>query len=152
MDGLYPMGGVVADALLMAPLLRRAVNWLGVRRASSASIIQMFADGFKVQLSLLRGNSTRGMSFIQRPHGDILFSHLRKLFPESSPRSLEPNTHSTIIVGSSGIRLDIPFPAQVHHPTVPQPVASSISLEKRVIFFGISFPRYLPFSIICCFF
>ena len=74
MDGLYPMGGVVADALLMAPLLRRAVNWLGVRRASSASIIQMFADGFKVQLSLLRGNSTRGMSFVQRPHGDILLS------------------------------------------------------------------------------
>lgn len=48
MDGLCPMGGVVADALLKAPLMRRAVNWMGVRRASSASIVQMFKDGFKV--------------------------------------------------------------------------------------------------------
>lgn len=46
--GMYPIGGVVADALLKAPLLRRAVNWLGVRRASSASIVKMFAQGFKV--------------------------------------------------------------------------------------------------------
>lgn len=46
--GLYPMGGVVADALLVAPLLRRAVNWLGVRRACSENIVQMFVDGFKV--------------------------------------------------------------------------------------------------------
>lgn len=48
MQGLYPMGGVVADALLKAPLLRRAVNWMGVRPASSATIVQMFADGLKV--------------------------------------------------------------------------------------------------------
>ena len=51
MEGVNPMGGVVADALLKAPLLRRAVNWMGVRRASTASIVQMFADGLNVRLA-----------------------------------------------------------------------------------------------------
>eukprot|EP00752_Nemacystus_decipiens_P008243 g7370.t1 len=46
-DGLSSIGGVVANALLMTPLLRRAVNWLGVRRASSAGIVQMFKDGIQ---------------------------------------------------------------------------------------------------------
>lgn len=46
---MNPMGGVVADVLLRLPLLRRAVNWMGVRRASKASIVQMFDDGLKVK-------------------------------------------------------------------------------------------------------
>ena len=52
------MGGVVADALLRAPLLRRAVNWLGVRRASTRSIVQMFADGLKVNHRMWRVRDT----------------------------------------------------------------------------------------------
>eukprot|EP00752_Nemacystus_decipiens_P017201 g15410.t1 len=47
MEAANPLGGVVASALLMTPLLRRAVNWLGVRKASTRSIVQMFADGLK---------------------------------------------------------------------------------------------------------
>lgn len=46
---LHPIGGVVADALLWAPVLRRLVNWVGARRASTESITKMFADGFKVR-------------------------------------------------------------------------------------------------------
>ena len=58
-DGLCPIGGVVSDALLKLPLLRRAVTWMGVRRASSASIVKMFAEGFKVCSNLMQGDSRR---------------------------------------------------------------------------------------------
>ena len=46
--GVWPVSAVVASALLSTPVLRDAINVLGVRKAGTASILQMFADGFKV--------------------------------------------------------------------------------------------------------
>eukprot|EP00904_Undaria_pinnatifida_P007772 jgi/Undpi1/4124/HiC_scaffold_16.g07491.m1 len=45
--GVWPVSAVVASALLSTPVLRDAINVLGVRKAGTASILQMFADGFK---------------------------------------------------------------------------------------------------------
>lgn len=44
------MSGVVASALMNTPLLRDAVNILGVREAGTASIMRMFDDGFQVNI------------------------------------------------------------------------------------------------------
>ena len=46
--GVWPVSAVVASALLSTPVLRNAINVLGVREAGTASILRMFADGFKV--------------------------------------------------------------------------------------------------------
>ena len=48
--GVWPMSGVVASALMNTPVLRDAVNILGVREAGTASILKMFADGFQVKM------------------------------------------------------------------------------------------------------
>lgn len=48
--GVWPMSAVVASALLRTPVLRDAINVLGVRKAGTNSILQMFADGFKVNV------------------------------------------------------------------------------------------------------
>eukprot|EP00904_Undaria_pinnatifida_P001777 jgi/Undpi1/115/HiC_scaffold_1.g00115.m1 len=45
--GVWPVSAVVASALLSTPVLRNAINVLGVREAGTASILRMFADGFK---------------------------------------------------------------------------------------------------------
>ena len=46
--GVWPMSGVVASALMATPVVRHAVNILGVREAGTRSIMKMFADGFQV--------------------------------------------------------------------------------------------------------
>ena len=46
--GVWPVSAVVASALLSTPVLRDAINVLGVREAGTASILKMFADGFRV--------------------------------------------------------------------------------------------------------
>lgn len=46
--GAYPIRGMVADALLTAPVLRLLVDWVGVRRVGFASVLGMFADGHEV--------------------------------------------------------------------------------------------------------
>lgn len=48
--GVWPMSGVVASALMNTPVLRDAVNILGVREAGTASIMKMFEDGFQVNM------------------------------------------------------------------------------------------------------
>eukprot|EP00904_Undaria_pinnatifida_P003242 jgi/Undpi1/12919/HiC_scaffold_7.g02585.m1 len=47
LPGLWPFSGVVATALMWTPFLRHCINFLGVREAGTASILQMFADGYK---------------------------------------------------------------------------------------------------------
>ena len=44
------MSGVVASALMSTPVLRDAVNILGVREAGTDSIMRMFKDGFQVNM------------------------------------------------------------------------------------------------------
>ena len=50
--GVWPMSGVVASALMATPVVRHAVNILGVREAGTRSIMKMFADGFRVNTML----------------------------------------------------------------------------------------------------
>ena len=50
--GVWPMSGVVASALMATPVVRHAVNILGVREAGTRSIMKMFADGFQVNTTL----------------------------------------------------------------------------------------------------
>ena len=50
--GVWPMSGVVASALMATPVVRHAVNILGVREAGTRSIMNMFADGFQVNTML----------------------------------------------------------------------------------------------------
>ena len=50
--GVWPMSGVVASALMATPVVRHAVNFLGVREAGTRSIMKMFADGFQVNTAL----------------------------------------------------------------------------------------------------
>ena len=45
---LWPASGVVATALMSTPVLRHFINYLGVREAGTETILQMFADGYKV--------------------------------------------------------------------------------------------------------
>lgn len=47
---VWPVSGVVASALLQTPVLRHFINYLGVRKAGTRSIHQMFADGYQVNL------------------------------------------------------------------------------------------------------
>ena len=49
---LWPVSGVVATALMFTPVLRHFINYLGVREAGTASILQMFADGYQVNFKL----------------------------------------------------------------------------------------------------
>ena len=46
------LAGVVASALMATPVVRHAVNILGVREAGTRSIMNMFADGFQVNTML----------------------------------------------------------------------------------------------------
>eukprot|EP00904_Undaria_pinnatifida_P000777 jgi/Undpi1/106/HiC_scaffold_1.g00106.m1 len=50
--GVWTGSAIVASALLSTPVLRDAINVLGVREAGTASILRMFAEGFKLRLTL----------------------------------------------------------------------------------------------------
>ena len=58
--GVWPMSGVVASALMATPVVRHAVNFLGVREAGTRSIMKMFADGFQVNTRLGHANGEGG--------------------------------------------------------------------------------------------
>ena len=45
---VWPVSAVVVSAVLSTPVIRDVMNVLGVRKAGTASILRMFADGFKV--------------------------------------------------------------------------------------------------------
>eukprot|EP00904_Undaria_pinnatifida_P001666 jgi/Undpi1/114/HiC_scaffold_1.g00114.m1 len=44
---VWPVSAVVVSAVLSTPVIRDVMNVLGVRKAGTASILRMFADGFK---------------------------------------------------------------------------------------------------------
>ena len=50
--GVWPMSGVVASALMVTPVVRHAVNILGVREAGTRSIMKILAGGFQVNTIL----------------------------------------------------------------------------------------------------
>lgn len=52
---LWPVSGVVATVLMWTPVLRHCINILGAREAGTQSILQMFADGYKVNVTLGTG-------------------------------------------------------------------------------------------------
>lgn len=64
--GVWPMSGVVASALMNTPVLRDAVNVLGVREAGTASIMKMFEDGFQVKIGSRSTSTVKGEAVCSR--------------------------------------------------------------------------------------